>query len=217
MFRDRIHAAHLLAEELNGYKDSDAIVVAIPRGGVPIGHHLADALHLPLDVIPSRRIKDPANNHKTIGSVSLDGLDLAESNSDIPQDYIYHQALMIKYSLHAQYKFYSSHDAPLCLKERVVLLVDDKLKCENQIIACLRSVRNQGPKKIIVTIPVASVKIIQRLADENCEVVCLITPTRTNAVEAFYEFLPPVTDEEVKQLLGESATLVQHSDLNGEL
>lgn len=201
MFRDRKHAAHLLAEKLDDYKNSDAIIVVIPRGGVPVGHYLAQELQLPLDIIPTRRIKDPAYSNQTIGSVCLNGSDFAESTYDIPQDYIYHQATMIKYSLRCQYKFYRGNDAPICLKDKTVLLVDDKLNCENQILACLRSVRSQRPKKIIVVAPVASAYVLRRLQNENCDVVCLIAPSRTNAVEAFYEYLPPVTDNEVKELL----------------
>jgi putative phosphoribosyl transferase len=201
MFRDRKHAAHLLAEKLDYYKNSDAIVVAIPRGGVPVGHHLAQALQLPLDVIPSRRIKDPAYSNQTIGSVCLGGSDFVENMYDIPQDYIYHQVTMIKYSLRCQYKFYRGNDTPICLKGKTVLLIDDKLNCENQILASVRSVRSQQPQKIIVAAPVASAYALRRLQNENCDVVCLIAPSRTNAMEAFYEYLPPVTDNEVKELL----------------
>jgi putative phosphoribosyl transferase len=204
MFRDRAHAAHLLGEKLKEYKNTNAVVVAIPCGGVPIGHQLANELHLPLDVIPSGRIKNPASCCETIGSVSLNGIDMIESTCDIPQDYIYHQVLMTQYNLRKQYKFYQSNNEPMCLRDRVVLLVDDKLKYENQIVACLRSIRDRQPKKIIVVTPVVSADSLQRLQRENCDVVSLIAPLRTNAVEAFYESLPPVTPEEVKQLLMES-------------
>jgi putative phosphoribosyl transferase len=215
MFRDRKHAAHLLAEKIGGYKNSDAIVIAIPRGGVPVGYHLAQALQLPLDIVPSRRIKDPAHSNQTIGSVCLNGSDFVESTYDIPQDYIYHQATMIKYSLRCQYKFYRGNEVPICLKDKNVLLVDDKLSCENQILACVRSVRSQQPKKIIVVAPVAAANTLRRLQNENCDVVCLIAPSRTNAVEAFYEYLPPVTDTEVKELLlHHSEMMMPFSTLN---
>ncbi len=119
MFQHREHASHLLVEKLTHFKDSDAVVVAIPRG---IALHLAQALHLPLDIIPSRRIKYPANSFETIGSVSLDGLDLVENDHDIPQDYIYHQAIMIKHSLRCKYKFYRGSNEPICLKDRMLVL-----------------------------------------------------------------------------------------------
>lgn len=201
MFRDREHAAHLLAEELTHFKNSEAVVMAIPRGGVPVALHLAQALHLPLDIVPSKRMKDPANCHETIGSVSLNGLDLVDDCHDIPQDYIYHQTILIKHSLRCQYKFYQGDNKSICLKDKTVLLVDDKIKYESQILACIRSLLSQQPRKIVVVTPVASGPIIQRLQNENYEVVSLITPLRTSALEAFYEYLPPVTDVEIQLLL----------------
>ncbi|MEK6782580.1 MAG: phosphoribosyltransferase family protein [Bacteroidota bacterium] len=204
MFHDRKHGARLLAEILDEYKDSDAVIVAISRGGVPIGYHLANSLHLPLDIISSKQIKDPAHSHLTIGSVSLDGLDLIENNSHIPQDYIYHQTSMIKFNLHNQYKFYRGNEEPIDVKDKIVILVDDKLTYENQILACLRSIRNHQPRKIIVASPVVSTAVRRRLDRECCEISCLMIAPNTAHVETFYEVLPKVTDEEVKRLLENS-------------
>ena len=204
MFRDREHAAHLLSDELVEYKDSDAVIVAIPRGGVPIGFHLANSLGLQFDIVPSKRIKDPTHSHQSIGSVCLDGLDLVSVSHDVPQDYICHQVAMLKFNLRSQNQYYRNSVEPIMLKDKVILLVDDKLVCENQVLASLRSLHSQQPRKIIIATPVALPNVLKRLKKEQYEVICLATPSHANAVETFYEHLPKVTHEEVKQLFWNS-------------
>jgi putative phosphoribosyl transferase len=202
MFQDRKHAAHLLAEKLIEYKgqDKDAIVVAIPRGGVQIGHDLAVALGLPLDIIPSKRIKNPSNPNQSIGSVSLDGVDILPNNVGIPQDYVYHQIAMIQRALRHQYEQYVGSPTTKDLTNKILLVVDDRMNSVSQFLACYRGLAKKLPKKIIAVVPVLTNDSLRRLKEENCEVVYIDTTCHAN-LNDYYTHLPNVSDEEVIQLL----------------
>jgi predicted phosphoribosyltransferase len=200
MFRDRKYAAHLLAEKLAEYKGKDAIIVAIPRGGVVIGYHLAVALGLPLDIIPSKRIKDPTDPHRSIGSVTLNGVDLLPNILQIPQDYIYHQVTMTQHLLKHEYEKYVGAQQPKNLTDKTLLLIDDRISSTSQFLACYRSLANRNPRKIIAVTPVLTNDALQRLKEENCDVIYLDATRHVN-LEEYYEFLPKVTEEEIIQLM----------------
>lgn len=201
MFQNRKQAAHLLGEKLIEYKNSNAVIVAIPRGGVPVGYYLAVELNLPLEVILCKRIKDVVDSHKSIGWVSLEGVAISGENLDFPQDYICHQVASLQHGLKAQYRFYCQDRKPLDLNGKVVILVDDRLETESQMLACLRSIRNQTPEKIIVAVPVATSRAAKEVVCEADDFIHLLMPSRVEAAEAFYEYLPPVSDDEVKFML----------------
>lgn len=201
MIQNRKRAAELLGEKLILYKNANAVIVAIPRGGVPVGYHLAAELHLPLEVILCKRIKDVVDSHQSLGWVSLDGVAMPGENLDFPQDYIYHQVALLQHSLKAQYRSYYEDRKPMDLQGKVVILVDDRLETESQMLACLKIIRDQMPEKIIVAVPVATSRAAQKVVGQADDFICLLMPSRVEAAEAFYEFVPPVTDEEVKALL----------------
>jgi putative phosphoribosyl transferase len=201
MFQNRKQAAHLLGEKLAAYKNGNAVIVAIPHGGVPVGYYLAAELNLPLDVVLCKRIADVVDSHKSIGWVSLDGVAIPGENLNFPQDYISYQVASLQHGLRTQYRFYCEERKRLDLNGKVVILVDDRLETESQLLACLRSIRNQTPEKIIVAVPVATSRAAGEVVGEADDFIYLIMPSRVEAAEAFYEYLPPVTDDEVKFLL----------------
>jgi predicted phosphoribosyltransferase len=202
MIQNRKQAAHVLGEKLTGYKkNSNAVIVAIPHGGVPVGYYLAAELHLPLEVIPCKAIEDVMDGRKSIGCVSLDGVAMPGENLDIPQDYVCHQVASIRHHLKAQNRFYHDERKPLAMTGRIVILVDDRLETESRMLACLRSIRNQAPEKIIAAVPVATFHAAQKVVGEADDFICILMPARVDAAEAFYEYLPPVTDEEVRYFL----------------
>lgn len=210
MFQDRKHAAHLLAENLIRYKghDQDVVVVAIPRGGVQLGHHLAMALGLPMDIIPSKRIKDPSHPNQSIGSVSLDGIDILPNNVGIPQDYVYHQVAMIQHALRHQYEHYMGPHSIKSLTNKTLLVVDDRMNSASQFLACYRSLIKHRPKKIIAAVPVLTDDSLRKLKEEDCEVVYLDTSCHTN-LNDYYTYLPEVSDEEIIQLLRDGSLLAK--------
>ncbi|MBI1767230.1 MAG: hypothetical protein HYR67_02510 [Bacteroidetes bacterium] len=194
---DRIHAARLLCENLAAYKNSNAVIVAVAHGGVPVGFHIADILHLPLEVIPCKKIVHPFLAHKTIGSVCLNGTAL-ERDYTIPQYYVNSQISMAKHSLQNQYKFYTNNRMPIRLKGRIVILVDDQLSTGDTILACLKSIQKEEPEKIIIAAPVTTLKARNRVIQEVEHLTYLLVIDHTDTAQ---EYFTRVKDEEVKYLL----------------
>lgn len=194
VLHNREHAGRLLAEKLLAYKKSDAVVMAVPNGGIPVGRELAKALELPFEIIFSRRIKDPANSDISIGAVSLDEVVLQESNKYIPQSYIYHQIMVIRQMLQSECRsFYSSHNKT-SLQDRPVIIVDDVLRETEELTACLNTVQKQNPRNIIIAAPVATSGAAQLLAEEQYRFVYLFMEFNTR--NKAYTYFPSVTDEE---------------------
>ena len=202
MFKDRTEAAQLLAQRLKKYK-RDGVVVALPRGGVPLGYIIAQDLGLPLDIILSKKIGYPFNKEFAIGSVSLQGRII---NEDIPvtKEYIEEETARIRKSLKEKYKLYMGDKAPVNLKNKNVIVVDDGIATGNTILATIELIKKSNPEKIIVAVPVAPPDSIEKIREEVDEVVCLSTPEFFIGVSQFYENFEQVNDEKVIQLLRKS-------------
>ncbi len=202
LFRDRTYAAFLLEERLRKYKGCDGLVLAIPRGGVPIGYQLAHLLHLPLDIILSKKIPHPANEEFAIGSVSGDEVvyDMACAG-DTPSDYITHEVKRIQHDNAARYKSFQMGRTPASIAGKIVILTDDGIATGNTLRACIQCIRKQHPEKLIVAVPVASMEAINKLSPMVDEFISLYMPQHFHAVGEFYENFSPVEDEEVKRLL----------------
>ena len=201
IFQNRKHAAFLLGERLMEHKDSDTIVVAVPGGGIHIGYHLAQLLHLPLEVIPCKKIKHPADTNKTIGAVSLDALIVHEEDNSIPQDYIYHQIQLLQHVIRGQRdKFNKGHIQP-SLKARTVILADDLLMTGDTLLTAIRTIRKQQPEKIIVVVPNVTPEATRSIADEIDEIIYLTIEPNNPVTGNLYAEFPEVSDEEVIELL----------------
>jgi predicted phosphoribosyltransferase len=201
IFQNRKHAAVLLAERLMEHANSDAIIVAVPGGGIHIGYHLAQLLHLPLEVIPCKKIKHPADSNKTIGAVSLDSVIVHEEDNSIPQDYIYHQIQLLQHVIRGQSnKYYKGHVFP-AFKGRTIILADDLLMTGDTLLATIRSIRKHRPERIIVAVPNVTPEATRSIADEIDEIIYLtIEPNNPVSGNLYAEF-PEVSDEEVIELL----------------
>lgn len=163
------HAGRLLGANLRTFKDSQAVVVGIPRGGALVAAALSEELKLPFDVMPCRKIKHPADGTKSIGSVSAREVLLNPLVHDLPQDYIGHQVVMIRNSVQADDRFYHNEVPPLSVDGKTVILVDECLWTSNSMMACLVSIKKQKPQKVIVAVSVATpeaISAIGRLADD---------------------------------------------------
>ncbi len=200
-FKDRADAAQLLANKLKGYKDKTGVVViAILAGGVPIGYHLADLLNLPFDIIPCKKINHPSKIGKSIGSVTLNEVNIHD-DMDIPGDYTHHQIRQIQNELKARYKLYMQDRKPLSLKGKTVILVDDRLKTGDTMLACLRSIKKQKPSKIIVAVPVTTLAASHQIIGEVDDFICVVKTFDFQHTDDFYENLPRVSEREVKKFL----------------
>lgn len=202
MFKDRYDAAMELALRLEKYKDRNGIVLAVPRGGVPIGYVIAKDLEFPLEIILSKKIGHPSNPEYAVGSVSLDGVII--NDNDVSPTYIHRAADKILQNLRTKFKYYMGEREPTNLKNKTVIIVDDGIATGSTIIATIHSVRKMGPKEIIIAAPVASPTSVGKLENIADKVVFLLAPQNFMGVGQFYADFTQVEDEEVIRLLKEA-------------
>ena len=204
MFLNREEAGKLLAERLLKYSDhKDAIIIAIPRGGVPVGFAVAKKLHLPLDIVLSKKIGHPYNKEYAIGALTLKNKILSDAAYEVSEDYIEYETEHIWDILKQRHKLYYGDKRPLILKDKIVIIVDDGVATGNTLISCVQLINQQEPSQIIVALPVAprsALKRIKELSIVNA-VVCLGQPLGFQAVGQYYEDFGQTTDQEVMQLL----------------
>jgi putative phosphoribosyl transferase len=203
VFRSRQEAAERLAERLAGYRGQAPLVLAIPRGGVPMGRIVADALDGELDVVLVHKLGAPGNPEFAIGSVDESGhvwvSDVAEQYVDDP-GYIEQEKARQLARIRARRGRYGR--PVVAPGGRVTIVVDDGVATGATLIAALRAVRSQGPARLIAAIGVAPPQTLRQLAGEVDELVCLEAPEPFIAVGRFFADFSQVTDEEVTALLG---------------
>ncbi|WP_163516958.1 phosphoribosyltransferase [Gelidibacter japonicus] len=202
-FKDRIEAANLLAEKLATYKNKNAIILAIPRGGVPMGNVVANQLKLPLEVVLSKKIGHPLHKEFAIGAVTLGSRVLSDSASQVSDGYIEKETKEIRALLSERYQDYYGKKAPLKLKDKILIIVDDGIATGNTIMSTIEMLHAEQPEKIIVAIPVSPKSTLQKLQDSLYidEVICLSAPANFMSVGQFYEDFEQVDDAEVKAIL----------------
>lgn len=203
MFKDRIEAGMLLAQKLKQYKNTEAIVLAIPKGGVPIGYVVAKQLHLALEIVLSKKIPHPIDKEFAIGAVTLKSRILSDAASEVSSNYIEEKTLKLRKSLSEQYQKFYGKKTPLELKEKVLIVIDDGIATGNTILSAIEMLHKENPKKIVVAIPVSSQSAMQALENAAIidEVICLSVPNIFRAVGQFYENFDQVEEAEVKILL----------------
>ena len=206
LFRDRVEAGKRLASALKDFAGKDAIVLAIPRGGVVVGYEVARALDVPLDVIIPRKIGAPDNPELAIGAMTEDRTIILDESLvkylKVPEDYIHGESERQKLEIERRLKLYRGDVAYPSLKNRDVIIVDDGIATGSTMKAALASIRKRGAKAIVVAIPVGPPSTIRELEKEADHVVCLYTPESFYAIGQFYEDFAQTTDEKVISLLG---------------
>lgn len=205
MFTDRIDAAFQLSKKLIDYKNTDGVVLAIPRGGVPIGKVVADALNLPLELIISKKISHPLSKEYAIGAVSLETRVLNDAE-EVPEVYIEKETNRLRQLIRETYNWYFKNNEFIPLTNKTVIVVDDGIATGYTILSALELLHQHKPKKVVVAVPVASSHAVNLLKESPYvdEVLCLLTPDNFRAVGQFYIDFHPVTDDEVIKLLGKS-------------
>ncbi len=206
ILKDRIEAGLLLSDKLMKYQNSNTVILAIPRGGIPIGYEIAKKLNLPLDIILSKKIPHPLNKEFAIGAVSLDSM-IIDEYLNIPNHYINDEIIRLRELLQEKYKLYRNNRKSLDIKGKNVIIVDDGIATGNTLLASIDMLRKKNPERIIVAVPVIPydrVKIFQQKTDEF---VYLIAPNNFRAVGQFYEQFNQVDDEEVIQILNKVNSL----------
>jgi putative phosphoribosyl transferase len=200
MFHDRTFAAFLLAQDLKKYQRADAIILAIPRGGVPLGYTIAHQLSHPLEVVLVKKIGHPDNPEYAIGSVSSTELVLTDTEG-ISDAYIKSEVKRLRKLMAQKYTLLMDGRTPTDLKGKVAILVDDGLATGNTMLACIEHVRKSAPEKIVVAVPVSSRSAYRKIKEQADELICLFTSADFYAVGQFYENFSEVSDETVVQLI----------------
>lgn len=203
-FRNREHAARLLAEKLGAYRGQDPLVLAIPRGAVPMGKIIAEALDGDLDVVLVHKLGAPDNPELAIGSVDESGhVYLGEHAYDlgVDDDYINKEKQAQLSTLRKRRAQYTPVRPPLDPTSRTVIVVDNGIATGASMIAALRAVRAKRPQKLIAAVAVAPPETIARMRTEADEVVCLYEPEFFMAVGQFFDDFSQVTDEQAIAIL----------------
>lgn len=198
--KNRTEAGQLLAKKLLQYQNGDSVVLAIPRGGVPVGYEIAKELHLPLDIIFSKKIGHPNNKEFAIGAVALDSV-IVDENTGVSADYIQKEVLSIQQNIRKKYKLYKGNKEPLDLKNKNVILVDDGIATGNTLLVCLDIVRKKNPAKIIIAIPVLPFDTLSVFKKNTDELIYLIAAHHFSGISSFYNQSEQVGDEEAIQML----------------
>lgn len=205
LYKNRVDAGRRLASALSGVVDKEAIVLAIPRGGVVVGFEIAQALDLQLDIIVPRKIGAPENPELAIGAVTEDGTAFMEDKLvgylQVSQAYINKESEYQRREIERRLKLYRGEKPRPDLKNRDVILVDDGIATGSTMKAALASVRKKGAKKVVVAVPVGPPSTIRELENQADRVVCLYSPEFFYAIGEFYEDFAQTEDAEVIRLL----------------
>lgn len=202
IFKNRYDAAMQLAPLLKKYANENGVILAIPRGAVPMGYYIAKALKLPLDILLTKKIGYPGNPELAVGSVSMEGK-VVDPRFRIDEDYIEKETERIRQSLKERYKKFMGSRSSIDLTGKTAIIVDDGIATGNTMLASIDLVRHHAPKKIVVAIPVAATDAVKKLKQKADELICLYTPENFVAVSKFYYDFSEVTDEAVIHFLNE--------------
>lgn len=204
MFADRIDAAERLADALRAYRDRHALVLAIPRGAVPMGAVLARRLHAQLDVVLVRKLRAPGAPEYAVGAIDETGWAYVSpyaGAAGATPEYLEQEKRTRLAELWRRRSLYSAGRAAIDPGGRVAIVVDDGLATGATMIAALHSVRARHPARLVCAVPVASPDSLEGVRPYADEVVCLKAPAGFSAVGQFYRSFPQVEDEEVAALL----------------
>ena len=204
-FSDRYDAAMQLAPLLEKYKNEKGVILAVPRGGVPIGYYLAKYLDFPLDLLMTKKLGHPGNEEFAIGAVSLEG-SIVEETTGVPEQYIREETRRIREQLKERYIKFMGNKEPVDIKGKIIIVVDDGVATGRTILSTIKILRNKEPRKIVVAVPVASEEAADRIKEVVDDFICLHTPYPFYGVGRFYADFTQVEDEDVLLLLNELNT-----------
>ncbi|MBA3969549.1 MAG: phosphoribosyltransferase [Gemmatimonadetes bacterium] len=210
-FQDRVEAGQVLASELGAYVGQpNVLVLALPRGGVPVAFEVAQALHAPLDVFLVRKLGVPGHEELAMGAIASGGVRVLNrsvvDSLSIPDHVIAAVAVQEQRELERREHAYRGNRPDPEVRGRTVLLVDDGLATGATMRAAAAAIRAQEPRRLVVAVPVAARETCDEFRDEVDEVVCAITPEPFYAVGVWYRDFSQTTDEEVHELLERAAT-----------
>lgn len=205
-YQNRHEAGKILAKHLKKYSEKkDVIILALPRGGVPVGYEVAKALSVPLDVFIVRKLGVPFQEELAMGAIaSHDALVLNDEiiqTLNISQSDIHKVMQSEKKELKRRENLYRGNRPALALQDKTVILIDDGIATGATMRAAILAIRTQNPQKIVMAVPVAAASTCEEMSPLVDELICPLMPTAFYAVGAWYENFSQTTDEEVSELL----------------
>jgi putative phosphoribosyl transferase len=215
-FTDRFEAGKVLSKKLLQYRGrTDVIVLALPRGGVPVAYEVAKALDAPLDVFLVRKLGLPGHQELAMGAVA-DGNVIVRNEHviaslDIPEALMETVAQNERRELQRQRELYRDGEPAPQVKDHIVILVDDGLATGSTVRAAIAALRKQAPKRLTVAVPVGAAETCAELRAEADEVICAKVPRQFVAVGLWYQDFSQTSDDTVRALLKE-ASHHQHAD-----
>jgi len=206
VFKDRRDAGIQLAHELQRVAEaSDVVVLALPRGGVPIGYEIATRLGVPLDVLIVRKLGVPQHPELAMGAIASGGVELLNrelvDRLRIGEDEIEDVVHAERRELARREQLYRGVRGTYDVSRRTALLVDDGLATGSTMVAAVAAVRARDPARVVVAVPVAAPQACEMLRAHADDVICLLTPQHLYAVSTWYEDFGQTSDEEVRELL----------------
>lgn len=207
MFANREEAGRRLASRLLPYKDASPVVLALPRGGVPVGFEVAMRLDCPLDLVLVRKIGVPWQPELALAAVTDGAEPFVELNRDliralaIPPEYLEQEKLRELQEIERRRALYLGRRARVPIDGRVAIVVDDGIATGATMRAALRAVRRGRPRQLVLAVPVAPPDTIEALRHEVDDLLCLLTPRQFGAIGQFYGDFHQLEDSEVTALL----------------
>lgn len=207
IFKDRADAGRKLAARLTRYADrEDVLVLALPRGGVPVAYEVAKELRAPLDIFLVRKLGVPGYEELAMGAIATGGVQVINEDVvrylNIPDEVIGAVAADQQRELQRREQAYRDNRPPPDVKGRIAILIDDGLATGSTMRAAAAALRRQGPARIVVAVPVSSRETCNEFRREVDEIVCAVTPEPFRGVGLWYDDFSQTTDEEVRELLG---------------
>ena len=208
-FRDRYEAGRRLAGKLDRYKgQANVIVLGLARGGVPVAYEVAKSLGAPLDVFVVRKLGAPGHEELAMGAIATGGVRVLNMTVirqlGIDEEFIEAAAIRETRELERREKLYRSDRAPLSMKDRTVILIDDGLATGTSMRVAITVARQQAAARVVVGVPVGAAETHRELLTEADDVHCVVMPADFYAVGLWYENFEQTSDEEVRDLLQRS-------------
>jgi putative phosphoribosyl transferase len=204
-FLDRREAGRRLAAELTGLAEEQPVIVALPRGGVPVGFEVARALGAPLEILAVRKLGAPGNPELAVGALVEHGMVVLDPRSAamLGMTGALLDATLERESIELRRRVerYRDGRSPIQIAGRSAVVVDDGLATGLTDLAAIRALRKAGARRIVVAVPVGSGESVSLLAREADRVICLTVPRQLRGVGEWYRDFSPVSDEEVLRLL----------------
>jgi predicted phosphoribosyltransferase len=211
-YRDRGDAGRSLANKLTAYAGRlDVVVLALPRGGLPVASEVARALHAPLDVFLVRKLGLPGREELAMGAIATGGVralnDDVIGQLQVPDDVIETVAAREQQELERRERLYRGDRPPLDVRGKITILVDDGLATGASMRAAVAALRHMAPARIVAAVPVGSRETCDELRSVADEVICAYSPEPFRAVGLWYEDFSQTTDEQVRELLSQETSV----------